>query len=334
MANGFLTDLLNLGSGYYTDQQGIGDALDIGRGALGAATEMGQTAVGTSAFKPFAVTTGTGSTAVDATGGFNLGLNPQQLAQEKAMQAQANTLFGNVTGDVSQASSDLYGQIRGLQMPEEQRRQQMLNQQLQAQGRGGLRTSQYGGTPEQFALSKAQEEAKNAAAYQARSQALGEQQQQLGLGTGLLGQSYVPQQEQLAALGMGGNMAQLANIGGRTGAQLQATLGQSGLQALMQAQQAAATMRQGRDQNLTSLLLGSGSGANAVGGLLTGGSGQDGSNSNPFTDGGFFDNLYDTPQWLKDLDPFGSGGFLSGLFGGTSGSSSGGTSGSFGGGGF
>ena len=292
MANGFLTDLLNLGSGYYTDQQGIGDALDIGRGALGASTEMGQTAVGTSAFKPFTVTTGTGSTAVDATGGFDLGLTPQQMAQQQAMQAQANTLFGNVTGDVSQASSDLYGQIRGLQMPEEQRRQQMLNQQLQAQGRGGLRTSQYGGTPEQFALSKAQEEAKNAAAYQARSQALG---------TGLLSQSYVPQKEQLAALGMGGNMAQLANIGGRTGAQLQATLGQSGLQALMQAQQAAATMKQGRDQNLTSLLLGSGSGTNALGGLLTGGSGQDGSNSNPFTNDSFLDQLYDTPQWLRDL---------------------------------
>ena len=318
MGNGFLTDLLKAGAGYYSEQQGISDALDIGRGALGAATEMGQTAVGTSAFKPFAVTTGTGSTAVDATGGFNLGLNPQQLAQEKAMQAQANTLFGNVTGDVSQASSDLYGQIRGLQMPEEQRRQQMLNQQLQAQGRGGLRTSQYGGTPEQFALSKAQGEAKNAAAYQARSQALGEQQQQLGLGTGLLGQSYVPQQQQLAALGMGGNMANLASTGGRTGAQLQATLGQSGLQALMQAQQAAATMRQGRDQNLTSLLLGSGSGANTVGGLLTGGSGQDGSNSNPFTNDSFLDQLYDTPQWLKDLDPFGSSGWLSGLFSGGS----------------
>ena len=75
-------------------------------------------------------------------------------------------------------------------------------------------------------------------------------------------------------------------------------------------------MRQGRDQNLTSLLLGSGSGTNATGGLLTGGSSQNGSNSNPFTNDSWLDQLYDTPQWLKDLDPFGSGGWLSGLFGG------------------
>ena len=116
VADGFLTDLLNLGSNYYTQQQGISDTLDIGRGALGAATEMGDTAVTASAFKPFTVTTGTGSTTTDATGGFNLGLTPEQLARQKTLQNQANTLFGNVTGDVSQASSDLYEQIRGLQI--------------------------------------------------------------------------------------------------------------------------------------------------------------------------------------------------------------------------
>lgn len=318
---GFLTDLLNLGSNYYTQQQGISDTLDIGRGALGAATEMGTTAVGTSAFKPFTVTTGTGSTTTDATGGFNLGLTPQQLERQKALQTQANTLFGGVTGDVSQASSDLYNQIRGLQLPEEQRRQQMLNQQLQAQGRSGLRTAQYGGTPEQFALSKAQEEAKNAAAYQARTQALGEQQQQLGLGAGLLGQSYIPQQQQLAALSAGTNLANIANVGGRTGAQLQTQAGLSGLEALLQAQQQAGALRQGRDQDLVSLLLGSGSGINATGGLLTGG-GDSSTNSNPFTNDSWLDQLYDTPDWLSSLDDIfsssGGGlfGLLSSLFGG------------------
>jgi len=64
-----------------------------------------------------------------------------------------------------------YDQIRAMQQPEEQRRQQALSEQLQAQGRTGISSEAYGGTPEQLAMSKAVAEAQNSAAYQANAMA-------------------------------------------------------------------------------------------------------------------------------------------------------------------
>jgi len=63
----------------------------------------------------------------------------------------------------------------------------------------GVQTAQFGGTPEQLALAKAQEEAQNTAAVQAMQQAQAEQMQQAALGQQMLGASYMPQAQLLAA---------------------------------------------------------------------------------------------------------------------------------------
>ena len=95
-----------------------------------------------------------------------------------------------------QAQNSIYESIRATQRPEEERQNLRLQEQLAAQGRSGVRTSDYGGTPEQLAMAKAQAEAQNTAALQARSMGMQEQAQGLqraqtltGLASGLAGTS-------------------------------------------------------------------------------------------------------------------------------------------------
>ena len=302
-----LGGLLNLGGAYYSGQEDIKAAQQFGQQASAAAQQLGQQAIGSSQFKPFAVTTGAGTTTTTPTGGFNLGLSPEQAQIQQQLTQQAGGLLGGVTGDIGQASQDIYSQIRALQSPEEERARLQMQENLFARGRGGLSAAQYGGaSPEEFSYNKAQQEAMNAAAFQARQQALGEQQQQLALGQGLLGQAYVPQQQQLDALTAGTNIANIASTGARTGADLQAQLGGTGLEALLRSYETSALGEQTQRNQLIDLLLGSGAGSSAVGGLLTGGTGTGGVLGTGKSGSEFFDDVlgFDkgkVPSWLSGL---------------------------------
>lgn len=85
-------------------------------------------------------------------------------------------LFQSATGSTADRQSSIYDQIRATQTPEEQRNQIALNERLASQGRTGLRTAQFGGSPEQFAMEKARAEAMNQASLSALQQAGTEQQ--------------------------------------------------------------------------------------------------------------------------------------------------------------
>ena len=112
-------------------------------------------------------------------------LNQQLLAQGAAdlggmfMTGLAQPMAGRET--------DVYNRMRAMQAPEEQRQQLALEERLYNQGRMGVQTNMYGGTPEQFALSKAQAEAQNQASLMAMQQAQAEQQQQAALGSQFAG---------------------------------------------------------------------------------------------------------------------------------------------------
>jgi hypothetical protein len=94
---------------------------------------------------------------------------------DTALQS-APGLFQSATGSTADRQSSIYDQIRATQTPEEQRNQVALNNRLAAQGRTGLRTAQYGGSPEQFAMEQARAEAMNQASLSALQQAGNEQQ--------------------------------------------------------------------------------------------------------------------------------------------------------------
>ena len=112
-----------------------------------------------------------------------------------------------LSGETPTAQS-VYEQIRATQTPEEERQRIALENRLAAQGRLGVQTDMYGTTPEEFAMNKAQAEARNAASLQAMSMAdqLASSQQARATQLGQLGLSGEQIQAQLDSEGFGQQM--------------------------------------------------------------------------------------------------------------------------------
>ena len=128
------------------------------------------------------------------------GIDPTRAASQQAfgLGTQFMGEAGMPTADREQA---IFERMRAAQRPEEERQRLATEERLAAQGRLGLRTAQYGGAPEQFALAQAQEESRNRAMLGAMQQAQAEQRQQAGLGAQYagLGTSLAGQQQGLQA---------------------------------------------------------------------------------------------------------------------------------------
>jgi len=112
-----------------------------------------------------------------------------------------------MSGETPTASS-IYDQIRATQTPEEERQRIALENRLAAQGRLGVNTAAYGGTPEQLAMEKAQAEARNTASLQSMSMAdqLATSQQARASELGQMGLSGEQIQAQLDSEGFGQQM--------------------------------------------------------------------------------------------------------------------------------
>ena len=193
------------------------------------------------------------------------GGDPMQQAAAEQAYGLGGQFMGMAGQDPMQRERDIYGNIRAMQTPEEQRQRMALEERLFNQGRGGVSTNLYGGTPEQLAMAKAQAEAQNQASLVAMQQAQAEQAQQAGLGAQFLGLGAgLSQQEQqlqnaqqqraLQAMGVGQSLlsgglglqqaqfglgAGAANLMGQLGAQRQSLMSQN-LQDLLAAQQMGA----------------------------------------------------------------------------------------------
>ena len=313
---GFFSNLSNLGTAVGdflggTGGQLIGTGLsideynritDIAQRSAQEQAALGRQAQQEMAFKPFTVSTGFGGIATTPEGGYATTLAPQQAAQQQQLQALTGGLLGGmgaVAPDVSgiqqqalggvggfltgamapmaQREADVYERIRATQRPEEQRQQLALEERLAAQGRTGLRTAQFGGSPEQFALAQAQEEAKARASLGAMQQAQAEQLQQAGLAESMFGlggraaalpaslqlgqlqniglaqaAQYLPEQQLLASLTPALSLADIARTGQQLGAQTMSAAGISGLEDILQAE----TVRSQNLRDLYSTLLG------------------------------------------------------------------------------
>lgn len=260
----------------------------VGGMAQNAANNLAIQLRSDAAFKPFAVSSGTGRTYVDDRG--SLDVRPTGMAAnlQNALFRDALSNVGPAMG--SMAATDLgfdfmgrsmpeldrqlatldpteqlatqsllqsadflseagmspaereraiFERIRAAQAPEEERQRLGLEERLASQGRLGVSTNLYGGTPEQLALAKAQSEARNTAMLQAMQQAQAERQLAGRLGA------------QLATTGAGLGQAAQDLLTGRQARGLQfaqSGLGMlSGQQALdaAQLQRALSAMRGG-----------------------------------------------------------------------------------------
>ena len=289
-----LLDNLATGLGaIYGFDKGISDVQDVGSRALQRAETAATDVAGQTQFKPFTVTSGIGGVTTTPTGGLTTTLSPEQQALQQQLQGFGTQAFGmlgspeqraqeqaSVLGMISggmspqQREAEIMQRLQAAVSPEQERQRMALEERLLGQGRLGVTTNQYGGTPEQLALEKAIAEQQAGLGVSAMEQARAEQQQQasqtlaglqetrarLGLfgdlGLQSLGASYLPQEQLLRTLQPALDVANLTNLGQRQGAQLGASLLQSGLTGQLGAETAATNLEQSRIQAITNLLAG------------------------------------------------------------------------------
>ena len=217
---GFLSDLLESGQAYKSLKRDIKRKTDFRDETLARGTAVGEQGYEQSQFVPFSVTSSLGGVQGTAEGGFDMNLSPEQQAMQDRLFGMSGSFLDELGGDPLERQQALYEQIRAIQRPEEERQNLALENRLLGQGRLGLMTSQYGGSPEQFAQALAQEQARNEAFYNAYGQSQADRQQAYGLASGLMGLGYVPQQQLSELYKTATPTASLAQSGRETGAAL------------------------------------------------------------------------------------------------------------------
>lgn len=157
------------------EQQAIANQLtSAGTGMIGGATPVEQ------AYAQLAGDFGVTGVAGQQTGEILGGLRGQlgMAGLDPTNRTREADLVSMLTGGPSQGDiSDIYNQMEAIQAPQRERDRLNLEQRLYGQGRSGVRSAMYGGTPEELAMAKAREEAMAGNAFAARQMANQEYQQ-------------------------------------------------------------------------------------------------------------------------------------------------------------
>ena len=157
-------------------------------------------------FQPYTVTTATGGQfgmTTDPTTGqttYQLDMSPDEQALQQELLKQATSFYGQAATPSEELEQDVLGRMRELRAPAEEQARAELEQRLAAQGRLGTRTAMFGGTPEQLAIAKAEQQRESEDILRAMEFARADQDRQAKLGAGMLEASYLPQGQLLAAL--------------------------------------------------------------------------------------------------------------------------------------
>lgn len=252
--SGLLSGLLNTGLQSYLTNQNLAATQNFGSQVTGMAGQLANQAATRGQFKPFTVTSDLATSATTPEGGFGITLSPEQQALQNSLMSQASGAFGEIGGDRASKEQQIYDRLQALSNPVAQRAQLGLDATLFGQGRTGLRTDAYGGTPEQLALSKAIQEQQSANAVKAMGMVSDQRRADFDLGQGLMTAGYVPQQQTLNMLELGRGVAGIpanlqANVLSST-----ANLQSKGLEGYTEAQRQQTNQAIARNQLLSGLL--------------------------------------------------------------------------------
>lgn len=259
-----LEGLLGAGAGALLAKEGYDRLGEIGEKAFDEFSGPGGLADrmrGDLEFRPYTVTSATGgrfgmSTGPDGATDYSLMMSPQEQAFYEQRLADSGMFFDQAAMPVADREQEVYNRMRAAMAPEEERARLALENRLVNQGRSGVRTSMFGGTPEQLALAKAQEEAKLNAMLGAMNFAGQEQQRQAQLGSGMLAAGYVPQAQLLSAIQPGMTAAEAARMAQIQQAQGYGETYATGLEALLQSGLGQANILGGLGANMASASLG------------------------------------------------------------------------------
>ena len=304
----------DLGTQYLLAKELADKQREAGQAAYTQATGLGTQLAGAAAgtFKPFTVSTGLGPSLMVGQEGITFApvtpgsYEAQQQMDAKALarsgaqqlagavgpgtlQSEQERIQGMLLGQgIGAAQQDIYSNLQAMRQPEQERQRLALENRLFQQGREGIRTAMYGGTPEQLAMEKAIQEQQSADALMARQQALAEQQQRAGLisqALGLGGQqqalqaelglggvqaAFLPQQQALSLLGAAVPFSELATRAGLQGVTTRGALELGGLEALTGAYGQAAQLEQAQINALVNSLFGGSSGDTGLFGNILG----------------------------------------------------------------
>ena len=261
-----LGDLAEAGLGVAAVTDAMGRLSDIGSDLSSGALDVARAGQEATAFQPFTISTGFGDVSTTPEGGYTTTLTPEQEAIRQQAYGGISGALSGAMGPTDARVADVYERIRAAQRPEEARQRLALEERLLGQGRQGIRTAQFGGTPEQLALAMAQEEAQNAAAVSAMQEAAREQQQQLQLAQSLFELQAYPENQLISALSPAIQLGQIADLGRREGAGLFTEGAMTGLEAQAQAELGRANLI---GEIYSSILGGTGAaGATGTSGLL------------------------------------------------------------------
>jgi hypothetical protein len=226
---------------------------------------LADTLSGMMEFQPYTVTSATGGqfgmSRDPETGqmSYDITTSPEEQAFQQQAMKDAEMYFGQARTPIAQREQQVYDRMLTAMSPEQERQRLALEQRMASQGRLGVSTAQFGGTPEQLAMAKAQSEAQNQALLNAMQFAGQEQQRQSQLGTGMLAAGYVPQAQLLNALQPGMTAAER---------QRQAISEQAGAYGKTYASGLEALLQSGLGQANLIGSLGSGLASSALGGLF------------------------------------------------------------------
>jgi len=257
---GILEGLLGMGgaaASAYLPYQESGEQIDYLKSRIpqytAKADEITQQAVDEAQFTPFTVKSATGgTTSVGAGGGIEQTLGTQEQALQNQMFQQAQGLAGQSTA----SAQDIFNQMQAASAGEAQRAQLELENRLAAQGRLGVGTAAYGGTPEELAMQKAlAEQTSNnwLSAQQLAPQLAGAN---LTNAATALQSAYTPQTQSLAALQAASPFSQLATSAALSRAEQLSSGGQYGLEAMVAGDQTVGSLESARTQALANTLSG------------------------------------------------------------------------------
>ena len=264
-----ITGITSMAGSAALANQGIKEARDAGTAQQTALTDMANKYQSDIQFKPYTVTGATGSSTF-APGGGSSTLSPQLQALMNQLLQSSGGMFSGAAQPIDQRAMDVTAQLEAASAPSRQREQLAMEQRLFNQGRGGLQTSQYGGSPEQFAFAKALEEQRAQNALTGRTQAMNEQQQQFNLGQGLFSSAFMPQQQMNQQTQVNTPFAELISRAQSQGAVTGGELAAQGTQARIAGETQANNLRQTQLQGLlNSLNAPSAGGGSFFGNLLS-----------------------------------------------------------------
>lgn len=253
--SGLLSGGSQLAAAYlpYQASQDASDALaNMANRFISESGRLGEIGAEAASFKPFSITTPTGTTSVGAGGTIDQQLAAQPAAIQQAMMSQAQGLAGAPTPTVQ----SIYDQMQAAQAGETERRRLELENRLAAQGRLGTQTAAYGGTPEALALEKAVQEQQARNMLTAQTLAPQLQGQNIQNVAGALSAAYAPQTQEFNALQNAIATSKLAQAGALGESEALYKTGIAGLTAEADLVSAQAALEAQRSRDLATALTG------------------------------------------------------------------------------